>query len=44
MLMITLLGLNNPHRKGVDDMGRVYGVQGRAWRKPNGDCLINYVK
>ena len=24
--------LANPHRKGIDDMGRVYGVQGRAWR------------
>lgn len=28
--------LNNPHRKGEDDMGRVYGVQGRAWSKPDG--------
>ena len=28
--------LNNPHRKGEDDMGRVYGVQGRSWRKPDG--------
>lgn len=28
--------LNNPVRKGPDDMGRVYGVQGRAWRKPDG--------
>lgn len=24
--------LNNPARRGTDDMGRVYGVQGRAWR------------
>ncbi len=24
--------LNNPNRKGEDDMGRVYGVQGRNWR------------
>lgn len=24
--------LRNPNRKGTDDMGRVYGVQGRAWR------------
>ena len=31
--------LNNPHRKGTDDMGRVYGVQGRSWRKPNGEHL-----
>jgi len=31
--------LNNPHRKGEDDMGRVYGVQGRAWAKPDGTTL-----
>ena len=28
--------LNNPHRKGEDDMGRVYGIQGRSWAKPDG--------
>lgn len=28
--------LTNPHRKGEDDMGRVYGVQGRRWSKPDG--------
>ena len=28
--------LNNPYRKGDDDMGRVYGVQGRSWQKPDG--------
>lgn len=28
--------LNNPHRRGTDDMGRVYGVQGRRWAKPDG--------
>ncbi|EAR57103.1 thymidylate synthase [Photobacterium sp. SKA34] len=28
--------LNNPHRKGEDDMGRVYGVQGRRWQKTDG--------
>ncbi len=28
--------LNSPHRKGEDDMGRVYGVQGRSWQKPDG--------
>ncbi|GHE92310.1 hypothetical protein GCM10011501_22320 [Thalassotalea profundi] len=28
--------LNNSHRKGEDDMGRVYGVQGRKWSKPDG--------
>lgn len=26
--------LNNPYRKGEDDMGRVYGIQGRSWRMP----------
>ncbi len=31
--------LANPVRKGVDDMGRVYGVQGRAWAKPNGGTV-----
>ena len=28
--------LKNSHRKGEDDMGRVYGVQGRHWKKPDG--------
>ena len=28
--------LNNPYRQGEDDMGRVYGVQGRRWSKPDG--------
>lgn len=28
--------LNNPNRKGADDMGRVYGVQGREWLRPDG--------
>lgn len=31
--------LNNPYRKGQDDMGRVYGVQGRRWQKPDGSTL-----
>ena len=31
--------LNNPVRKGEDDMGRVYGVQGRRWQKPDGSTL-----
>ena len=30
--------LNNPHRKGADDMGRVYGAQGRGWRTPDNDA------
>lgn len=29
--------LLNPYRKGEDDMGRVYGVQGRSWRNSNGE-------
>ncbi|WP_028299729.1 thymidylate synthase [Oceanospirillum beijerinckii] len=28
--------LNNPYRKGEDDMGRVYGVQGRSWATTDG--------
>ncbi|OQQ04054.1 thymidylate synthase [Vibrio splendidus] len=36
--------LNNPHRKDVDDMGRVYGVQGRAWAKPDGGFVDQYKK
>lgn len=31
--------LANPVRKGEDDMGRVYGVQGRRWQKPDGTEL-----
>ena len=31
--------LNNAHRKGEDDMGRVYGIQGRAWAKPDGGTI-----
>jgi len=31
--------LNNPHRQGADDMGRVYGVQARRWNKPDGTVL-----
>ena len=31
--------LNNPYRKGQDDMGRVYGVQGRSWQKPDGGSV-----
>ena len=32
----TKAWLDNPNRKGEDDMGRVYGVQGRGWAKPDG--------
>jgi len=31
--------LNNSYRKGEDDMGRVYGVQGRSWQKPDGGAI-----
>jgi len=31
--------LNNAHRKGKDDMGRVYGVQGRSWKTPEGNTI-----
>ncbi|MEM5549586.1 thymidylate synthase [Pseudoalteromonas neustonica] len=31
--------LNNPNRKGDDDMGRVYGVQARDWKRPDGTPL-----
>ena len=31
--------LKNENRKGVDDMGRVYGVQARNWKSPNGDTF-----
>ena len=31
--------LKNPYRKGKDDMGRVYGVQGRNWRNSEGESF-----
>jgi thymidylate synthase len=31
--------LNNPYRKGEDDMGRVYDIQGRSWAKPDGGVI-----
>lgn len=31
--------LANPARKGKDDMGRVYGVQGRRWQQPGGGTI-----
>jgi len=31
--------LNNPHRKGIDDMGRCYGAQGRDWRNPENESI-----
>lgn len=32
--------LDNPNRKGKDDMGRVYGVQGREWQTPMQSSVI----
>lgn len=31
--------LNNPNRKGQDDLGRVYGVQGRGWKRSDGSLF-----
>jgi len=36
--------LSNEHRKGDDDMGRVYGVQGRSWQKPDGGHVDQFRK
>lgn len=36
--------LANPHRKGENDMGRVYGVQGRSWAKPDGSTIDQLMK
>ncbi len=36
--------LNNTNRKGEDDMGRVYGVQGRGWQRPDGSTLDQLAK
>lgn len=31
--------LNNPNRKGKDDLGRIYGVQARDWKRPDGSSV-----
>jgi len=31
--------LKNSYRKGEDDMGRVYGVQARSWKTPEGNTI-----
>lgn len=36
--------LKNPVRKGPDDMGRVYGIHGRGWRKPDGGTVDQLAK
>lgn len=36
--------LNNEWRTGEDDMGRCYGLQGRAWRNPEGIPIDQFGK
>ncbi|WCX68788.1 thymidylate synthase [Salmonella phage GSW6] len=36
--------LDNPYRKGEDDMGRVYGVQGRQWTNSEGLMIDQLAK
>ncbi|EJB4242380.1 thymidylate synthase [Salmonella enterica] len=36
--------LDNPYRKGEDDMGRVYGVQGRQWTNSDGLMIDQLAK
>lgn len=36
--------LSNQFRKGEDDMGRVYGVQGRSWMNPEGKPIDQLAK
>jgi len=31
--------LNNPNRKGENDLGRIYGVQARDWRTADGESI-----
>ncbi len=31
--------VNNPNRKGRDDLGRIYGVQSRFWKTPDGETI-----
>jgi thymidylate synthase len=31
--------VNNPNRKGKDDLGRIYGVQARDWKDPQGNTV-----
>jgi thymidylate synthase len=35
----TKAWLENPYRKGEDHLGRIYGVQGRKWSKPDGGYI-----
>lgn len=40
----TQAWLDNPARKGTDDMGRVYGVQGRQWTASDGTQIDQLAK
>lgn len=40
----NLAWLDNPYRKGEDDMGRVYGVQGRQWTNSDGLMIDQLAK
>ncbi len=31
--------LRNPFRRGTDDLGRIYGAQGRDWKNPEGHTI-----
>lgn len=35
----TQAWLDNPNRKGEDDLGRIYGAQARDWRKTDGSSM-----
>lgn len=34
--------LENPHRKGIDDLGRIYGAQWRDWQAYRGDRFVGF--
>lgn len=36
--------LANPHRRGVDHLGNIYGVQGRRWKNPEGKEIDQFKK
>lgn len=35
----TQAWLDNPHRKGEDDLGRIYGAQARDWKRTDGTSV-----
>lgn len=40
----TKAWLANPNRKGENDCGRIYGVQGRRWQRPDGTTFDQLAK